>query len=116
MMQQTIPVIIGANIDIVIAGQVRIKLAHTHSQQAAVVSNDDLAAVIPGALVDVVAFIPGGRTSYTDPKVTELRLHCHAEPWSGVALPEVIVTCQAADGAILLWRREASALDAVATA
>jgi hypothetical protein len=116
MMQETIPFINSASIIVVIAGLVSIKLAHAHTQQAAFVRNDDFAPVFLGALVVVVAFSTKGWNSYADTKVAELRLHCLAEPWALVALPEIIVTFQAADGEVIHWRRDASALITVATA
>jgi hypothetical protein len=82
----------------------------------AFVRNDDLALVVLGALVVVVACSAEGRNSYADTEVAELRLHRSAEAWAPVALPEVLVTVLSADGARLPWHRDASALFAVAAA
>jgi hypothetical protein len=76
--------------------------------------NDDLALVVLGALVVVVACSAEGRNSYADTEVAELRLHRSAEAWAPVALPEVLVTVLSADGARLPWHRDESALFAVA--
>jgi hypothetical protein len=116
VMQESLPVVDGASVVIVIAGQVSIKLARTHSQQAAIISNDDLALVINGTPIKVVAWNTEGWKAYADTEGAELRGHRLAEPWARVALSKVVVTVLTAEGAILLWRRDASALVTVATA
>jgi hypothetical protein len=115
-MQQQLPVIDGATIIVVIAWVVSIKLAPTHTQQMTQVRNDNLALVILGALVVVVAWSTEGWKSYADTKVAKLRLHCLAEAWAHVALAEVVVAVLAAEGAFFTWHGDASALVTIATA
>jgi hypothetical protein len=110
------PVVDRASIVVVIAWQVSIKLAHTHSPEQAVVCDSNLAPVILGADVVVVASSTERWDAYTDTEGSKLRLHRSAESWAPVALSEVVVTILSTDGASLFWRRDASTFIAVATA
>jgi hypothetical protein len=114
--QELLPVVDGASVVVVTAWQVSIKLAHADSPEQAIVCNGNLALVILGALVIVIACGPESWDAYADTEDSKLRLDCSAEAWALVAAPKVVVTVLAAEGAGLFWRRDASALIAVATA
>jgi hypothetical protein len=115
-MQDQIPVVDRAGIVKVIAWQVSIKLSHADSPEQSVICHDDLALVILGAHIIVIAGGTERGDAYADTKVSKLRLHCPAEAWALVATPKVVVTVLSTDGAGLPWLSHASALIPVATA
>jgi hypothetical protein len=114
--QEPSPVVDGASIIKVSAWQGGIKLAHADSPEQAVVRYDDLAPVILGAHIVVIACGTEGWGAHADTKLSKLRLHCPTEAWARVAAPKVVVTVLAADGARLTWLSHASALIPVAAA
>jgi hypothetical protein len=114
--KEPLPVVYGASVIVVIAWHVSIKLAHAHSPEQAVVCDGNLALVILGALVIVVAWGAKGWDAYADTEGSKLRLDGPAEAWALVAAPKVVVTVLSAGCASLAWLRHASLRITVATA
>jgi hypothetical protein len=113
---QSVPVIDGALVIIIIAWQVSFKLAHAHSPEKAIICDNDLTLVINGTAVIVVACCSKGWDAKAETKASEFRVHCHTEAWTLVALSKVKITIFPTRSADLAWRRNAAALIAVATA
>jgi hypothetical protein len=114
--QEPLPIVYGASIIVVIAWHVSIKFAHAHSPEQAVVCDGNLALVILGALVIVVAWGAEGWDAYADTKGSKLRLDRPAEAWALVAAPKVVVSVLSTCGAGLEWLWHASEGITVASA
>jgi hypothetical protein len=111
-----IPVVDGASVIVIIAWQLSIERSHTDTPDKVIVCEDNLARVILGARVEVVAWGTKGWNAYTHAKVPKFTLNFHAVAWGLVALPKVVITVLTAGCAELAWRRDAAALITVATA
>jgi hypothetical protein len=91
-LERDVPVVDGAFVIIIIAWQLSIEGAHTHAPDKVIVREDNLALVILGALVVVVAWSTEGWNAHTDAKVSEFRINLRAVAWALVAHSEVEVT------------------------
>jgi hypothetical protein len=87
----------------VIAWKVSFKLTHAHSPEKAIICDDNLALVLDGALIKVIAWCAKGWDAKAETKASEFRVHCYAEAWTLVALSKVEVTIFPTRDAGLTW-------------
>jgi hypothetical protein len=115
-----LPVINSALLIAITAWQISIERSHTHAPAQAIVTADNLALVIRGTLVEVVAWFTGKWNALADTKIPQIRLHYLAESWALVTLSKVVVLVVkevlSAGCASFTWLRNAEALIGVATA
>jgi hypothetical protein len=114
--EQDIPVGDGALV-IIIAWQLSIERAHTDAHDTVFVREDNLARVILGATVQVVACSTKiDWNAHTHAKGSIIRVHFLADTWALVAHSKVEVIVLATRCSIIARARDAAALIAIATA
>jgi hypothetical protein len=110
------PVVDGALGFEIIAWQLSIERSDTHSRDTVIVCKDNLALVILGARVQVVAWSTEGWNANTEAKWPNFRLNFHAVAWALVAHTKVEVTVLATGCAKVAWRGDAAKLLSSASA